>query len=139
MSQSAIVGYPRVGSQRELKFWTEDYFRGGISAESLRRNAAGLRQKQWLTQKQNGIDFIPSNDFSFYDGVLDTACLLDAIPQSYRALGLDELSTYFAMARGLSRRSRGRQSPFHAQMVQYQLSLYGARIGRRYRDPVDRG
>ena len=100
MSRSAIVGYPRVGSQRELKFWTEDYFRGNISAETLRQNAAGLREEQWLMQKQNGVDFIPSNDFSFYDGVLDTACLLNAVPQSYRVLGLDEMGTYFAMARG---------------------------------------
>lgn len=100
MSQCAIVGYPRVGSQRELKFWTEDYFKGRISAETLRQNAAGLRKEQWLVQKQNGIDCIPSNDFSFYDGVLDTACLLNAVPQSYKALGLNELGTYFAMARG---------------------------------------
>lgn len=100
MSQNAIMGYPRVGSQRELKFWTEDYFRERISAKTLRRNAAGLRKKQWLIQKHNGIDFIPSNDFSFYDGVLDTACLLNAVPQAYRALDLGELDTYFAMARG---------------------------------------
>lgn len=100
MSKNAITGYPRVGSQRELKFWTEDYFKGNISAQVLQENSRELRKKQWLLQKQSGLDFIPSNDFSFYDGVLDTAYLLNVIPQEYRELGLDELGTYFAMARG---------------------------------------
>lgn len=100
MSKNAITGYPRVGSQRELKFWTEDYFKGSISAGVLQENSKKLRKEQWLVQKQSGMDFIPSNDFSFYDGVLDTAYLLNAIPQEYGELGLNELDTYFAMARG---------------------------------------
>lgn len=100
MSKNAIVGYPRVGSQRELKFWTEDFFKGSISADTLLNYSKKLRKEQWLFQKQKGIDFIPSNDFSFYDGVLDTAFLLNAIPQEYRDLELGSLETYFAMARG---------------------------------------
>lgn len=100
MPETTIVGYPRVGSQRELKFWTEDYFAGTIPYETLRDNAAALRKQQWLAQRENGIGLIPSNDFTFYDGVLDAACLLNAIPQEYQALGLDAPETYFAMARG---------------------------------------
>ena len=100
MPKNTIVGYPRVGSLRELKFWTEDYFRGNISFETLQGHAADLRKQQWLLQKQSGIDLIPSNDFSFYDGVLDTAYLLNAIPQAYQDLDLPDADTYFAMARG---------------------------------------
>ncbi len=100
MSKTAVIGYPRVGSQRELKFWTEDYFKGKISADVLQANAAELRSKQWLLQQQRGVDFIPSNDFSFYDGVLDTAFLLNAVPKVYRDLRLSDLDTYFALARG---------------------------------------
>lgn len=100
MSKNAIIGYPRVGSQRELKFWTEAYFKGKTDAKTLRQSAAGLRKSQWLLQKQYGIDHIPSNDFSFYDGVLDTAYLLNVLPKAYKDLCFDELNTCFAMARG---------------------------------------
>ncbi|MFZ5975874.1 MAG: 5-methyltetrahydropteroyltriglutamate--homocysteine S-methyltransferase [Bacillota bacterium] len=105
MSKNAIVGYPRVGSQRELKFWTEAYFKGKIASDTFQMNAAGLRKSQWLLQKRQGIDFIPSNDFSFYDNVLDVAYLLNALPQAYIDLGLDELDTCFAMARGYQGRA----------------------------------
>ena len=100
MYKSTIIGFPRMGSQRELKFLTESYFNKSISADTLRKEAAELRNKQWLLQKQHGIGFIPSNDFSFYDNMLDTAYLLNAVPSAYKALGFDELDTCFAMARG---------------------------------------
>jgi 5-methyltetrahydropteroyltriglutamate--homocysteine methyltransferase len=98
--QTSVVGYPRIGASRELKFWTEDYFAGRITETALLENAAILRVAQWTIQMENGIDFIPSNDFSFYDGMLDTAYLLGAVPERYRALHLSELDTCFAMARG---------------------------------------
>lgn len=98
--QTSIVGYPRVGVLRELKFASEKYFKGAIAIEELHRTGAELRAAHWKVQQENGIDFIPSNDFSFYDGLLDTACLLNIIPERYRALGLTPLETYFAMARG---------------------------------------
>lgn len=100
MPKTSVTGYPRIGKQRELKFWTEDYFKGRISAENLQENAASLRHGQWLTQQKAGIDFIPSNDFSFYDGMLDTVFMLNAVPREYGRLGLSPLDTYFAMARG---------------------------------------
>lgn len=98
--KTAIIGYPRIGSQRELKFATEKYFRGEIDAKALHQTAADLRKAHWQVQKTNGIDYIPSNDFSYYDGVLDTAALLNIIPDRYQALHLDALDAYFAMARG---------------------------------------
>lgn len=98
--RTSIVGYPRVGTQRELKFATEKYFRKEITAEELQQTAKDIRNTQWTVLKNSGLDFIPSNDFSFYDNVLDTAVLFHIIPARYQFLGLSELDTYFAMARG---------------------------------------
>ncbi len=98
--KTSIIGYPRIGSLRELKFASEKYFRGEISAEELQKTAKELRYENLNVQHKNNLDFIPSNDFSFYDGMLDTAVLLNAVPDRYRNLGLPELDTYFAMARG---------------------------------------
>lgn len=98
--KTSIIGYPRIGSLRELKFASEKYFRGEISASELQETAKQLRLANLNTQRENGLDFIPSNDFSFYDGLLDTAVMLNVIPERYRNLNLSELDTYFAMARG---------------------------------------
>lgn len=98
--KTSVTGFPRVGKLRELKFATEKYFRGEITAQMLEAAARNIRSAQWELQKENGIDYIPSNDFSLYDGVLDMAVLLNAVPDEYRRLELSELDTYFAMARG---------------------------------------
>lgn len=98
--KTSIIGYPRIGSLRELKFTSEKYFRGEVSVSELQNTAKELRFANLDLQSKSGLDFIPSNDFSFYDNVLDTAFLLNAIPERYRKLGLSELDTYFAMARG---------------------------------------
>lgn len=98
--KTSIIGYPRIGSLRELKFASEKYFRAEISASELEATAKSLRRENLTVQKESGLDLIPSNDFSFYDGMLDTAVLLNAVPDRYRALGLSKLDTYFAMARG---------------------------------------
>lgn len=97
---TSIVGYPRVGAQRELKFATEKYFKNEITSGELQQAAKNIRKEQWETLQGSGLDFIPSNDFSFYDNVLDTAYLFNIIPARYRELGLSNLDTYFAMARG---------------------------------------
>ena len=98
--QTAVIGFPRIGTLRELKFASEKYFRKEIGAEELQATAKALRKTHWTTQKQAGIDYITSNDFSFYDMVLDTAMLLGIVPKRYRELRVSELDTYFAMARG---------------------------------------
>lgn len=98
--KTSVIGYPRVGTLRELKFATEKYFKQAIAAEDLFAAAAELRKAHWQKQFENAIDYISSNDFSFYDTMLDTAVLLNAVPERYRALGLSPLDEYFAMARG---------------------------------------
>ncbi len=106
MSKISVISYPRIGAQRELKKWTESYFSHQLSADVLQKNAAELRARHWSYQREHRVDFIPSNDFSFYDTMLDTAFLLNAIPERYRQLALNPLDTYFAMAKGYQERNR---------------------------------
>ncbi|NLJ16156.1 MAG: 5-methyltetrahydropteroyltriglutamate--homocysteine S-methyltransferase [Clostridiales bacterium] len=98
--KTAIIGFPRIGKDRELKFFTEEYFKGKLSEELLVKNAAVLKNQDLKIVANSGVDFIPSNDFSFYDNALDAAALLNIIPKRYSELGLSTLGTYFAMARG---------------------------------------
>ncbi|MFT8737065.1 MAG: 5-methyltetrahydropteroyltriglutamate--homocysteine S-methyltransferase [Zymomonas mobilis] len=97
----ANLGFPRIGPHRELKFALESFWGGRSSETELKETAASLRRETWLKQKNLGIDYIPSNDFSFYDHVLDTTVMLGAVPERYGFKGGKvDLATYFAMARG---------------------------------------
>ena len=98
----ASLGFPRIGPRRELKFALEKFWAGTISPAELEEAAQGLRTATWARQKALGVDWLPSNDFSLYDHVLDTSVMLGAIPARY-GLASDQaagLETYFAMARG---------------------------------------
>ena len=98
---AANLGFPRIGPRRELKTATEAYWAGKIDQAALLDTAKALRAATWDRQKAAGIQVIPSNDFSFYDQVLDTSVMIGAIPEIYRAIGApDSLDLYFAMARG---------------------------------------
>lgn len=98
--QTSVIGFPRIGTLRELKFASEKYFRKEITAEELLRTGKDLRRTHWNVQKNAGTDYISSNDFSYYDNMLDTAVLFGIVPKRYKELNLSELDTYFAMARG---------------------------------------
>ena len=98
--KTSVIGFPRVGKLRELKFVTEKFFRGEADAAELEKTGKEIRLEQWKWQKDSRIDFIPSGDFSFYDTTLDAAVLFNIIPKRYKTLGLSEQDTYFAMARG---------------------------------------
>ena len=97
---TSVIGYPRIGKDRELKFASEKFFNGELDEAGLQNVAKTIRKEDLLKQKEAGITYISSNDFSFYDNVLDTAFLFNVIPQRYKDLGLSELETYFALARG---------------------------------------
>lgn len=97
---TTIVGFPRIGEHRELKFATEKYFKHDLSANELHQTAHQLRQHNWKLLKDAGIDQIPSNDFSLYDNTLDTAVLFNVIPDQVQKLPLSTLDKYFALARG---------------------------------------
>lgn len=96
------LGYPRTGSNRELKKACESYWAGKISVDELLAVGATIRKENWQLQVEAGIDLIPSNDFSFYDQVLDLSLTLGVIPKRYQELAKTNstIDLYFAMARG---------------------------------------
>ncbi|EHK86716.1 5-methyltetrahydropteroyltriglutamate--homocysteine S-methyltransferase [Saccharomonospora azurea] len=98
---STVLGYPRIGPNRELKRALENYWASRISEAELRDIARDLRADTWRSLRQAGLDSVPGNTFSFYDHVLDTAVTFGAVPRRYADLGLSPLDTYFAMARGV--------------------------------------
>lgn len=101
MVKSANLGFPRIGAFRELKKAVESYWKGASSEADLQNTAKEIRKTNWELQKDAGIDLIPSNDFSFYDQVLDHIALFGAVPERYEWKGGNvDLTTYFAMARG---------------------------------------
>lgn len=98
------LGYPRIGSQRELKKVCENYWAGKTGLKNVQTVGKTIRRENWQLQKEAGIDLIPSGDFSFYDQVLDHSFMFGAIPKRYHPViqqaGNEELDLYFAMARG---------------------------------------
>uniref|UniRef100_A0A804LS44 5-methyltetrahydropteroyltriglutamate--homocysteine S-methyltransferase n=1 Tax=Zea mays TaxID=4577 RepID=A0A804LS44_MAIZE len=98
---SHIVGYPRMGPKRELKFALESFWDGKSTAEDLEKVATDLRASIWKQMADAGIKYIPSNTFSYYDQVLDTTAMLGAVPERYSWTGGEiGFDTYFSMARG---------------------------------------
>ncbi len=109
---STNLGFPRIGPQRELKRALERWWSGEISEAQLAASASAIRRDNWELQRKLGLDQVPSNDFSLYDHVLDTAVMVDAVPDRYRShaeVETFDLLTYFAMARG--GRVRGSETP----------------------------
>ncbi|WP_027372585.1 5-methyltetrahydropteroyltriglutamate--homocysteine S-methyltransferase [Chryseobacterium sp. UNC8MFCol] len=102
--QTHILGYPRIGSNRELKKACEQYWAGKISINELEEAGKTISEQNWKLQQEAGIDLIPCNDFSYYDHVLDMTLAVGAIPERYQDIATDrkysELDLYFAMARG---------------------------------------
>ncbi|KAJ5907756.1 cobalamin-independent methionine synthase [Penicillium taxi] len=103
MVQSSVLGFPRMGRVRDLKKATEAYWGGKISRDDLLAEGKRLRLEHWKIQKDAGVDIIPSNDFAFYDQVLDHNQLFGVIPERYSKYNLHDLDTYFAMGRGLQK------------------------------------
>ena len=103
MPVASNLGFPRIGPNRELKRALEEHWAGRASAAELASVASAIRRANWQLQARIGIEHIPSNDFSLYDHVLDTAVMLGAIPSRFaRRTELTDVQRYFAMARGLA-------------------------------------
>ena len=101
--QTHNLGYPRIGSNRELKKACEQYWSGNISLAELLSKGKNIYEQNWKLQQEAGIDLIPSNDFSYYDQILDMSLTVGAIPKRYNQVALksnNEMDLYFAMARG---------------------------------------
>ncbi|MFU0464289.1 5-methyltetrahydropteroyltriglutamate--homocysteine S-methyltransferase [Gardnerella vaginalis] len=98
---TSVQGFPRIGANRELKKVIERYWKKDATLEEVRQVAKDLRKKHWKIQAEAGIELIPSNDFSYYDQMLDTAILLGAVPERYKKLEFENAEdTLFAIARG---------------------------------------
>ncbi|MBA1432043.1 MAG: 5-methyltetrahydropteroyltriglutamate--homocysteine S-methyltransferase [Epsilonproteobacteria bacterium] len=98
MSKNYVIGFPRIGEKRELKFALESYWAKKSDFSEVQKVASELKKRHWSYQKDAGIEYISSNDFSLYDNMLDMAVTLGAIPKRFQDLNGEEL--YFAMARG---------------------------------------
>ncbi|RYD35330.1 MAG: 5-methyltetrahydropteroyltriglutamate--homocysteine S-methyltransferase, partial [Verrucomicrobiaceae bacterium] len=94
------LGYPRIGEHRELKKATELYWEGKLTRTELEETGRKLRRQNWLKQQAAGIDLIPCNDFSFYDQILDTTCLLGNVPPRFGRTETADIDTAFVIARG---------------------------------------
>ena len=102
MATATNLGFPRIGAHRELKRAVEGYWKGNLTLDELQDAAQALRASHWSTQQDFGLDVVPSNDFSYYDQVLDTCAMVGAVPERFPWDGETvDLDTYFAMARGL--------------------------------------
>ena len=102
MTTTTNLGFPRIGAHRELKRAVEGYWNGNRSKQDLLDEGRELRERHWREQADLGLDFVPSNDFSYYDQVLDTCAMVGAVPERFPWDGdIVDLDTYFAMARGL--------------------------------------
>src|SRR5580704_9337631 len=102
VAQTHTLGFPRIGEKRELKKAVEAYWQKQLTRGELDRVAQELRRRHWLVQQQAGIGLIPSNDFSFYDQMLDLTCLVGNVPPRFGwSGGQVDLDTYFQVARGV--------------------------------------
>ncbi|MGS0742663.1 5-methyltetrahydropteroyltriglutamate--homocysteine S-methyltransferase [Glaciimonas sp. GG7] len=101
MALAHVLGFPRIGAQRELKFAQESFWKGASDETALRETGATLRARHWKAQADAGLDVVTVGDFAWYDQVLGTLALLGAIPQRF---GFDAkqltLADYFTLARG---------------------------------------
>ncbi|KAG9101983.1 methionine-synthesizing 5- methyltetrahydropteroyltriglutamate--homocysteine methyltransferase [Ceratobasidium sp. 370] len=100
MVSSSVLGFPRIGANREVKKAVEAYWAGKISADELQEAAAKTRKASWTSVKERGVTHVPSGEFTLYDHVLDHSAAFNVIPARYQGLGLSDLDVFFAMGRG---------------------------------------
>ncbi|KAM5540452.1 hypothetical protein V8D89_005910 [Ganoderma adspersum] len=100
MVLSSVLGFPRIGANREVKKAVEAYWAGKLSADELTKAAADVKKASWTNLKERGVNLIPSGDFTLYDHILDHSAAFNVIPKRYLGKGLSPLDVYFAMGRG---------------------------------------
>lgn len=135
----ATLGTSRIGPRRELKVALESYWAGNSSEAELLEAGSGLRAANWARQKSRGATVIPSNDFSFYDHVLDTSLMVGAIPDVYGwTEGPVSLKTYFTMARGAQDGGHAQHGPGVAaqEMTKWFDTNYHYMVPEFHRDQI---
>ncbi|KZW03763.1 5-methyltetrahydropteroyltriglutamate-homocysteine S-methyltransferase [Exidia glandulosa HHB12029] len=100
MVKSSVLGFPRIGANREVKKAVEAYWAGKLTAEELTKAAADVKKASWTAIKERGVDLIPSGDFTLYDHVLEHSLSFNVIPPRYQGHNLSDLDVFFAMGRG---------------------------------------
>ncbi|NNG42890.1 5-methyltetrahydropteroyltriglutamate--homocysteine S-methyltransferase [Pseudoalteromonas sp. NEC-BIFX-2020_002] len=101
MAQLHNLGFPRIGTKRELKFAVESYWAGKISQAELLEKGKTIRAKNWALQADAGIELLPVGDFAWYDHVLSTSLLIGAVPKRHQKTdGSVDLDTLFRIGRG---------------------------------------
>ncbi|WP_346839091.1 5-methyltetrahydropteroyltriglutamate--homocysteine S-methyltransferase [Microbulbifer sp. SAOS-129_SWC] len=101
MAQTHILGYPRIGAQRELKKAQEAYWRGEIAQSELLQAGAEIRRGNWQAQRDAGLERVTVGDFAWYDQVLNHTLMFGAVPRRFSEGAADnKLDQYFRLARG---------------------------------------
>ncbi len=114
------LGYPRIGEKREIKKIVESYWKGETTIDQVQQVGKEIRNKNWAFQKNIGISLIPSNDFSFYDQVLDMTCLLGNIPSRFSwDKNQTNLDLSFTIARGFSKKGEEKKATFASEMSKW--------------------
>ncbi|MEW6133131.1 MAG: 5-methyltetrahydropteroyltriglutamate--homocysteine S-methyltransferase [Pseudomonadota bacterium] len=113
-----VLGVPRIGPNRELKFALEKFWRGEMDASALHATGRAIRLENWEKQRAAGLDFVTVGDFAFYDQMLDHILLLGCEPARFGFADEDALTRAFVMARGQARAENrdcgcGRQGAAH--------------------------
>ena len=103
MTLAHVLGYPRIGADRELKRAVEAYWRGELDRDALEASARELRARHWQAQRDAGLDLVTVGDFAFYDQVLNVSAMVGAVPTRFAAeeevaRGEVDLDTQFRMA-----------------------------------------
>ena len=100
MALAHVLGVPRIGPHRELKFALEKFWRGEIDEAALQATASGIRQANWRRQHAAGLDFVTVGDFAFYDQMLNHIALLGCAPARFGLGDTLSLADTFTLARG---------------------------------------
>ena len=113
MINTHILGFPRIGRQRELKFALERHWRGEITQQALEETGQELRTRHWALQHAAGLDWVSVGDFAYYDQVANHIQLLGCEPARFGfSESQPELQRYFTLARGVA---PGEQHPREGQ------------------------
>lgn len=100
MTQAHILGFPRIGAQRELKTALEAHWQGRLDETGLRAVGAQLRREHWQQQREAGLDLVCVGDFAWYDHLHNATALFSAAPTRFGLPRSIDLAGYFALARG---------------------------------------
>jgi 5-methyltetrahydropteroyltriglutamate--homocysteine methyltransferase len=99
MFRTTASYFPRIGLKREYKLNLESYWEKKISKEEFAGNMQEIQKYRLDVYSKSDLDYIVSNDFTYYDFMLDLSVMFGCIPKRFSHIQ-DELELYFTMARG---------------------------------------